>query len=91
VVPPLREVIPDRRPDKDPGRQADPQEAHPSTQREQVGHYWGFVSGHIVMTVQEAFAVAPGLGTARVAVLRHEERERLTSRGVVLQEGQALI
>jgi Protein of unknown function (DUF4236) len=69
VVAPLREAIPDRMPTKTPGGKLTLKKP---TQREQVVNYWGYVSGHIVVTLREAFAVAPELGTARVAVLRHE-------------------
>lgn len=45
----------------------------PKTKRASV--YVELVCGHLLLTVREAFAVAPGLGTARVAVIRNPGRD----------------
>ena len=42
------------------------------TQREREDFYKVFVCGQVLVTVREAFAVAPGLGSARVVVLRRD-------------------
>lgn len=42
------------------------------TQKEREDYYKLYVSGQVLVTVREAFAVAPGLKSARVAVLRKD-------------------
>jgi hypothetical protein len=42
------------------------------TQGDRAAFYKLFVCGHVLVTVREAFAVAPGLGSARVVILRND-------------------
>jgi len=44
-------------------------------QRDRADYYKLFVCGQVLTTVREAFAVAPSVRTASVAVLRHEGRD----------------
>jgi hypothetical protein len=42
------------------------------TQREKADYYKIFASGHLLVTVREAFAVAPGIASARIAAMRND-------------------
>ncbi|MFU8876332.1 DUF4236 domain-containing protein [Micromonospora sp. SL4-19] len=69
LVPAVEHVVPERMPTT---TQAGNLSLRKLPQRERADYYKLFVCGQVLVTVREAFAVAPGITTARVAVLRHD-------------------
>ncbi|OKI64362.1 DUF4236 domain-containing protein [Micromonospora sp. CB01531] len=69
LVPSVEQVVPERMPTT---TQAGNLSLRKLPQRERADYYKLFVCGQVLVTVREAFAVAPGITTARVAVLRHD-------------------
>lgn len=72
LVPPASQVIPEQM----PGRTAAGNlSLKKITQADRADFYKHFVCGQILVTLREAFAVAPGLASARVVVLRNDGRD----------------
>ncbi|GIF52855.1 hypothetical protein DFJ67_4506 [Asanoa ferruginea] len=72
LVPPAAHAIPEQM----PGRTAAGNlSLKKITQADKADFYKAFVCGQVLVTVREAFAVAPGLTAARVVVLRDEGRD----------------
>ncbi|MET7668186.1 DUF4236 domain-containing protein [Micromonospora luteifusca] len=69
LVPTVEQVVPERMPTT---TQAGNLSLRKLPQRDRAAYYRQFVCGQVLVTVREAFAVAPAIGSARVAVLRHE-------------------
>ncbi|SIM48157.1 hypothetical protein [Micromonospora cremea] len=69
LVPTVEQVVPERMPTT---TQAGNLSLRKLPQRDRAAYYRQFVCGQVPVTVREAFAVAPAIGSARVAVLRHE-------------------
>ncbi|MEH0938700.1 DUF4236 domain-containing protein [Micromonospora psammae] len=69
LVPAVDQVVPERMPTT---TQAGNLSLKKLPQRERAGYYKRFVCGQVLVTVREAFAVAPGIASARVAVLRQD-------------------
>jgi hypothetical protein len=69
LVPTVEQVVPERMPTT---TQAGNLSLRKLPQRERADYYKLFVCGQVLVTVREAFAVAPAIGSARVAVVRHE-------------------
>ncbi|MER7335203.1 MULTISPECIES: hypothetical protein [unclassified Micromonospora] len=69
LVPGVDQVVPERMPTT---TQAGNLSLRKLPQRDCAGYYQQFVCGQVLVTIREAFAVAPGLRSARVAVLRHD-------------------
>lgn len=72
VVPPASEAIPEQMPSRTAAGNLSLKKI---TQSTQADFYKQFVCGQILVTVREAFAVAPGLTSARVVVLRNDGRD----------------
>ena len=72
LVPPASQAIPEQMPSRTAA-------GNPSlkkiTQAARADFYKQFVCGQILVTIREAFAVAPGLASARVVVLRNDGRD----------------
>jgi hypothetical protein len=72
LVPPANHVVPDQM----PGRTAAGNlSLKKITQAARADFYKQFVCGQILVTLRETFAVAPGLTSARVVVLRNDGRD----------------
>jgi hypothetical protein len=72
VVPPASQAIPEQM----PGRTAAGNlSLKKITQADKADFYKQFVCGQILVTLREAFAVAPGLTAGRVVVLRNDGRD----------------
>ncbi|WP_346533901.1 DUF4236 domain-containing protein [Micromonospora sp. DPT] len=69
LVPSIDQVVPERMPTT---TQAGNLSLRKLPQRDRAAYYKLFACGQILVTIREAFAVAPGLRSARVAVLRHD-------------------
>jgi hypothetical protein len=69
LVPPMSGAVPEQWPTT---TEAGNLSLKKLTQRERGVYYQKFVCGHILVTLREAFAVAPGIASARVVVLRHD-------------------
>jgi hypothetical protein len=72
LVPPASRAIPEQM----PGRTAAGNlSLKKITQADKADFYRQFVCGQVLVTLREAFAVAPGLNAARVVVLRNDGRD----------------
>lgn len=72
VVPPASQAIPEQM----PGRTAAGNlSLKKITQADKADFFKQFVCGQVLVTLREAFAVAPGLNAARVIVLRNDGRD----------------
>ncbi|NJP31023.1 DUF4236 domain-containing protein [Micromonospora thermarum] len=69
LVPAIDDVVPERMPTT---TQAGNLSLRKLPQRGRADYYKQFVCGQVLVTIREAFAVAPGLRSARVAVMRHD-------------------
>ncbi|MBM0228805.1 MULTISPECIES: DUF4236 domain-containing protein [Micromonospora] len=69
LVPTVEQVVPKRMPTT---TQAGNLSLRKLPQRDRAAYYKQFVCGQVLVTLREAFAVAPAIGSARVAVLRHD-------------------
>ncbi|KKK07402.1 hypothetical protein LQ51_02270 [Micromonospora sp. HK10] len=69
LVPTVEQVVPERMPTT---TQAGNLSLRKLSQRHRAAYYKQFVCGQVLVTLREAFAVAPAIGSARVAVLRHD-------------------
>ena len=69
LVPGPDQVVPERMPTT---TQAGNLSLRKLPQRDRAAYYKLFVCGQVLVTVREALAVAPGIASARVAVLRHD-------------------
>ncbi|MEU4677901.1 DUF4236 domain-containing protein [Micromonospora sp. NPDC023737] len=69
LVPTVEQVVPERMPTT---TQAGNLSLRKLPQRDRAAYYKQFVCGQVLVTAREALAVAPAIGSARVAVLRHE-------------------
>lgn len=69
LVPTVEQVVPERMPTT---TQAGNLSLRKLPQRDRAAYYKQFVCGQVLVTLREAFAVAPAIGSARVAVLRHD-------------------
>ncbi|SCE94435.1 hypothetical protein GA0070214_103480 [Micromonospora chaiyaphumensis] len=69
LVPGVEQVVPERMPAT---TQAGNLTLRKLPQRDRSAYYKQFVCGQVLVTVREALAVAPGIATARVAVLRQD-------------------
>ncbi|SCF19951.1 hypothetical protein GA0074696_3373 [Micromonospora purpureochromogenes] len=69
LVPSIDQVVPERMPTT---TQAGNLSLRKLPQRDRAAYYKLFACGQVLVTIREAFAVAPGLRSARVAVLRHD-------------------
>lgn len=72
LVPPVDQVVPERMPTT---TQAGNLSFRKLPQRERADYYKLFVYGQVLVTVREALAVAPGIASTRVAVLRNDGRD----------------
>jgi hypothetical protein len=72
LVPPVTQAIPERMPGRTPAGNLSLKKI---TQAESADFYRQFVCGQILVTLREAFAVAPVLTNARVVVLRNDGRD----------------
>ncbi|MGH3519365.1 MAG: hypothetical protein ACRDT2_00505 [Natronosporangium sp.] len=72
IVPPASQAIPEQM----PGRTAAGNlSSRKITQADKADLFKQFVCGQVLVTLREAFAVAPGLNSARVIVLRNDGRD----------------
>ncbi|MEU8299749.1 DUF4236 domain-containing protein [Micromonospora sp. NPDC048909] len=69
LVPTIDQVVPERMPTT---TQAGNLSLRKLPQRDRADYYKQFICGQVLVTIREAFAVAPAIGSARVAVLRHD-------------------
>ncbi|MFG3603613.1 DUF4236 domain-containing protein [Micromonospora chersina] len=69
LVPTIEQVVPERMPTT---TQAGNLSLRKLPQRDRAAYYKQFVCGQVLVTLRETFAVAPAIGSARVAVLRHD-------------------
>ncbi len=69
LVPAVGQAVPERMPTT---TEAGNLSLRKLPQRDRAAYYKLFVCGQVLVTVREAFAVAPGIGSARVAVLRQD-------------------
>jgi hypothetical protein len=69
LVPTVEQVVPERMPTT---TQAGNLSLRKLPQRDRAAYYKQFVCGQVLVTLREALAVAPAIGSARVAVLRHD-------------------
>ncbi|WP_328534790.1 DUF4236 domain-containing protein [Micromonospora zamorensis] len=69
LVPAVDQVVPERMPTT---TQAGNLSLRKLAQRDRADYYKAFVCGQVLVTVREAFAVAPGIAAARMAVLRQD-------------------
>jgi hypothetical protein len=69
LVPPAEQVVPERMPT---ATQTGNLSLRKLPKRELADYYKLYVCGQVLVTVREAFAVAPGITSARVAVLRND-------------------
>ncbi|MEV6925799.1 DUF4236 domain-containing protein [Dactylosporangium sp. NPDC051485] len=72
LVPPASHVIPEQMPSRTAAGNVSLKKL---AQAARADFYKQFVSGQVLVTLREAFAVAPGLGSARVVVLRNDGRD----------------
>ena len=72
LVPAMEQVVPERMPTT---TQAGNLSLLKLPQRNRAAYYKQFVCGQVLVTVREAFAVAPAITTARVAVLRDDGKD----------------
>ncbi|MBB5868586.1 hypothetical protein F4553_001965 [Allocatelliglobosispora scoriae] len=72
LVPPVSEVIPEQMPSRTAAGNLSLKKIK---QSDKADFYKHFVCGQILVTIREAFAVAPGLAFARVVVLRNDGRD----------------
>jgi len=79
LLPARDEVVPERMPTTTPAGNLSLRKL---PQRERSDYYKVFVSGQVLVTVRETFAVAPGLGSASVVVLRNDGRDAYGQRSV---------
>ncbi|HEX6498052.1 MAG TPA: DUF4236 domain-containing protein [Micromonosporaceae bacterium] len=69
LLPGMEQVVPERMPGQ---TAAGNLSLRKLTQRERGDYYKHFVCGQVLVTVREALAVAPGIGSARVVALRND-------------------
>lgn len=72
LVPPVEQVVPERMPTT---TQAGNLSLRKLPQRERATYYQLFVYGQVLVTVREALAVAPGIASTRVVVLRNDGQD----------------
>jgi hypothetical protein len=72
LVPPVPQAIPEQTPGRTAAGNLSLKKV---TQAAKADFYKQFVCGQILVTLREAFAVAPGLISARVVVLRNDGRD----------------
>jgi hypothetical protein len=72
LVAPVDEAIPEQMPTT---TQAGNLSLKKLTQRDRADYYKQFICGQVLVTVRETFAVAPGLKSASVAVIRNDGRD----------------
>lgn len=72
LVPPMAEAIPEHMPTT---TQSGNLSMKKLTQRDRSDYYKIFVCGQVLVTVRETLAVAPGLGSATVVVVRNEGKD----------------
>ncbi|MEV1290091.1 hypothetical protein [Micromonospora sp. NPDC049679] len=72
LVPPVEQVVPERMPTT---TQAGNLSLKKLPQGERANYYGLFVYGQVLVTVREALAVAPGLASTRVVVLRNDGQD----------------
>jgi hypothetical protein len=72
LVPSAAQAIPEQMPARTPAGNLSLKKV---TQTTQADYYKQFVCGQILVTLRETFAVAPGLVSARVVVLRNDGRD----------------
>jgi hypothetical protein len=72
LLPPSSQVIPEQMPSRTAAGNLSLKKL---TQTAQADFYKQFVCGQVLVTLRETFAVAPGLGSARIVVLRNDGRD----------------